>query len=57
MCFFLGVVTEDIPAIIEQPDLNDEWLEELPINSSTVEFKIGTGRHCQCLSEALALIT
>lgn len=54
MCFFLGVVTEDIPAII---DLNDEWLEELPINSSTVEFKIGTGRHCQCLSEALALIT
>ena len=57
MCFFLGVVTEDIPAIIEQPDSNDEWLEELPINSSTVEFKIGTGHHCQCLSEALALIT
>lgn len=55
--FFLGVVTKDTPAITEQPDSKNKWLEELPINRSTVEFKIDTRRHCQSLSEALALIT
>ncbi len=41
--FFLGAVTDATPAVIDQPDSEDESLVELPVNSNTVKFKINTG--------------
>lgn len=34
--FFLGEITETVSDIIEQPDSENEWFVNLPINGSTV---------------------
>lgn len=48
--FFLGEVTETVSDIIEQPDSENEWLVNLPINGSTMEFKIDTGADITVIS-------
>lgn len=49
--FFLGAVTEPEAAIIKQPDSEEEWLVELPVNGSAVEFKIDTGADITVMSQ------
>ena len=36
--FFLGEVTETVSDIMDQPDSENEWLVDLPVNGSTVKF-------------------
>lgn len=50
--FFLGEVTETVADIIDQPDSENDWFVNLPINDSTVEFKIDTGADITLVSQA-----
>lgn len=50
--FFVGEVTETVPDIIEQPDSENEWFLNLPINGSNVEFKKDTGMDTTVMSQA-----
>lgn len=50
--FFVGAVMEATPDVIEQPDSENEWLVELDVNGSTVEFKIDTGADITVMSQA-----
>lgn len=49
--FFLGAVSEGASPVIEQPDAENEWLVKLPVNGSTVEFKIDTGADITLMSQ------
>lgn len=42
--FFLGALT--VLDIIDQPDSENEWLVDLPVNGNPVEFKIDTRYYC-----------
>lgn len=49
--FFLGAVSEGASPVIEQQDAENEWLVKLPVNGSTVEFKIDTGADITVISQ------
>lgn len=49
---FSSEVTKTVSDIIEQPDSENEWFVNLPINGSTVEFKIDTGADITVMSQA-----
>lgn len=48
--FFLGTVNED--NVIEQHGADEEWLVKLPVNGSTVEFKIDTGADITVMAQS-----
>ena len=50
--FFLGEVNETVSDIMDQMDSENEWLVNLPVNGSTVEFKIDTGADITVMSQA-----
>ena len=50
--FFLGEVNETVSDIMDQKDSENEWLVNLPVNGSTVEFKIDTGADITVMSQA-----
>ena len=50
--FFLGEVTEHVSDIMDLPDSENDWLVDLPVNGSTVEFKIDTEADISVMSQA-----
>ena len=50
--FFLGEVTEHVSDIMDQPDSENECLVDLPVNGSTMEFKIDTRADISVMSQA-----
>lgn len=48
--FFLGAIKED--NVIEQHSSGEEWLVNLPVNGSTVEFKIDTGADITVMAQS-----
>ena len=49
--FFVGAVMEATTDVIEQPGSENEWLVELHVNGSPVEFKIDTGADITVMSQ------
>lgn len=49
--FFLGSVTKATPERTELPDLENEWIVELPVPDSSVAFKIDTGANISVMSQ------
>lgn len=45
-------VTENVSDIMDQPDSENKWLVDLPVNGSTVKFKIDTGADISVISQA-----